>query len=277
MMKKDNKKTVLFYSSVKTKKMFSIQSYYRNDIMILRDLGYRVRLSKSCWDFVRFWRYSIAFVYFYRYGFFAGMCKLFFLSCVTCCRTGRLLFLLWIVAMWLSYMEEKCHPIVRYVIMWWISNVFFIWEIHQKRKSNIYWWHGCKIQIMFFGKEQIRPLWFSRKSTNGILRLVLCQLVRRGIAAIEALTAGCCLIHSGRGGLKDAAGEMGVQVDIEDMESVTQTCLKLYECPVDQGEIEEGIRFVKERFCYKTRLLFSFPPQLKQHVVFFFPPSLAYL
>ena len=43
-------------------------------------------------------------------------------------------------------------------------------------------------------------------------------------------------------------------VDIEDMESVTQTCLKLYECPVDQGEIEEGIRFVKERFCYKTRL-----------------------
>ena len=45
MMKKDNKKTVLFYSSVKTKKMFSIQSYYRNDIMILRDLGYRVRLS----------------------------------------------------------------------------------------------------------------------------------------------------------------------------------------------------------------------------------------
>ena len=174
MMKKDNKKTVLFYSSVKTKKMFSIQSYYRNDIMILRDLGYRVRLSKSCWDFVRFWRYSIAFVYFYRYGFFAALwakllgkkayftggidylepsfatpfqryVQALFLSCVTCCRTGRLLFLLWIVAMWLSYMEEKCHPIVRYVIMWWISNVFFIWEIHQKRKSNIYWWHGCKI------------------------------------------------------------------------------------------------------------------------------------
>ena len=73
MMKKDNKKTVLFYSSVKTKKMFSIQSYYRNDIMILRDLGYRVRLSKSCWDFVRFWRYSIAFVYFYRYGIIAAL------------------------------------------------------------------------------------------------------------------------------------------------------------------------------------------------------------
>ena len=73
MMKKGNKKTVLFYSSVKTKKMFSIQSYYRNDILILRDLGYRVRLSKSCWDFVCFWRYSVAFVYFYRYGFFAAL------------------------------------------------------------------------------------------------------------------------------------------------------------------------------------------------------------
>ena len=75
-----------------------------------------------------------------------------------------------------------------------------------------------------------------------------------GIAAIEALTAGCCLIHSGRGGLKDAAGEMGVQVDIEDLESLTQTCLELYDRPLDKDEIEKGIRFVKEHFCYKTRL-----------------------
>ena len=54
--------------------------------------------------------------------------------------------------------------------------------------------------------------------------------------------------------MKDAAGEMGVQVDIEDLESLTQTCLELYDRPLDKDEIEKGIRFVKERFCYKTRL-----------------------
>ena len=66
------KKSVLFFSSVKTKKMFSIQSYYRNDIMILKELGYDVHLSKSCWDFLCFWRYSVAFIYFYRYGLIAA-------------------------------------------------------------------------------------------------------------------------------------------------------------------------------------------------------------
>ena len=174
MMKKDNKKTVLFYSSVKTKKMFSIQSYYRNDIMILRDLGYRVRLSKSCWDFVRFWRYSIAFVYFYRYGFFAALWakllgkKAYFTGGIDYLEPSfatpfqryvqalffKLCNLLSDRSFIVSSMDcrnvaqlygEKCHPIVRYVIMWWSSNVFFVWEIHQKRKSNIYWWHGCKI------------------------------------------------------------------------------------------------------------------------------------
>ena len=44
-------KTVFFYSSVQTKKMFSIQSYYRNDILILKDLGYKVALSKKSFDF----------------------------------------------------------------------------------------------------------------------------------------------------------------------------------------------------------------------------------
>ena len=63
---------ILFYSSVKTKKMFSIQSYYRNDIQILRDLGYNVHLSNSILDFFIFWKYDIAFLYFYRYAFFAS-------------------------------------------------------------------------------------------------------------------------------------------------------------------------------------------------------------
>ena len=51
-------KTVFFYSSVQTKKMFSIQSYYRNDILILKDLGYKVALSKKSFDFLLFWKYD---------------------------------------------------------------------------------------------------------------------------------------------------------------------------------------------------------------------------
>lgn len=67
MIKKE-KKTILFYSSVKSKKMFSIQKFYKTDICILKELGYKVSLSNSMFDFLFFWRYDIAFVYFYRYG-----------------------------------------------------------------------------------------------------------------------------------------------------------------------------------------------------------------
>ena len=63
-----NPKHILFYSSVKTKKQFSYQEYYRTDIRILRDLGFTVHLSNRGMDFLYFWKYDIAFIYFYRYG-----------------------------------------------------------------------------------------------------------------------------------------------------------------------------------------------------------------
>jgi len=73
------KKTILFYSSVKTKRMFSIQKFYKTDITILKDLGYNVALSNSMVDYLCFWKYDIAFIYFYRYGLIPAMlAKLFF-------------------------------------------------------------------------------------------------------------------------------------------------------------------------------------------------------
>jgi glycosyltransferase involved in cell wall biosynthesis len=72
-------KTVLFYSSVKSKRMFSLQEYYKTDILILKKLGFKVKLSISAWDYFRFWEYDIAFIYFFRYGFFpALLSRLFF-------------------------------------------------------------------------------------------------------------------------------------------------------------------------------------------------------
>jgi len=59
---------ILFYSSVATKKQFSYQEYYRTDIRILRELGYKVILSNRFCDYLCFRRYDIAFIYFYRYG-----------------------------------------------------------------------------------------------------------------------------------------------------------------------------------------------------------------
>ena len=67
------RKKILFYSSVKTKKMFSIQQFYRTDIYILRELGYTVILSKSIFNYFLFWKYDIAFIYFYRYGLFPAL------------------------------------------------------------------------------------------------------------------------------------------------------------------------------------------------------------
>ncbi len=67
-----DQKHILFYSSVRTKKQFSYQEYYRTDIRILRDLGYTVRLSNRAIDFLHFRKYNIAFIYFYRYGVFSA-------------------------------------------------------------------------------------------------------------------------------------------------------------------------------------------------------------
>jgi glycosyltransferase involved in cell wall biosynthesis len=71
-------KTVLFYASVKTKKMFSIQGFYRTDIEILKKMGLNVKLSSSWIDFFLFWKYDISFLYFYRYSFFAGLISRFY-------------------------------------------------------------------------------------------------------------------------------------------------------------------------------------------------------
>lgn len=73
-----NSKKILFYSNVSTKKMFSVQRFYRTDIRILRKMNYKVLLSNNFFDFLAFWKYDIAFIYFYRYGFFSALFAKFF-------------------------------------------------------------------------------------------------------------------------------------------------------------------------------------------------------
>lgn len=78
MTKRMSKKRILFYSSIKNKRMFSIQGFYRTDIKILKENGYQVLLSSTFWDFLFFWKYDISFIYFYRYGIFPAVISKFF-------------------------------------------------------------------------------------------------------------------------------------------------------------------------------------------------------
>lgn len=66
-------KTVLFYSNVKSLKFFSLQKFYKIDIDILRSMGYNVKLTSSIFSFFKFYSYDIAFLYFFRFSFFAGL------------------------------------------------------------------------------------------------------------------------------------------------------------------------------------------------------------
>jgi len=65
-MKKE--KRVLFYSSVNDKKLFVTTGFYSTDIQILQDLGLSVNLTNSFNDFLKFWQYDIAFIYFWTKG-----------------------------------------------------------------------------------------------------------------------------------------------------------------------------------------------------------------
>lgn len=327
------KKSVLFYSSVRTKKMFSIQSYYRNDIQIFRDLEYDVHLSKSCWDFILFWRYSTAYIYFYRYGFFAALfAKLFFkkvyftggidyLDANFATKRQRMVQAIFfrlcnafsdksflvsssdvrnVSSLYRNVLPSNCElcfhvidverfvytsDIVKrpnqFLLVAWMQNidnvfrkgidkavkVFF--EVHKLHPESTFIIAGTqgggseyvmklvdelglKDCITYLGaiSEEYKILLMKQSR----FYFMLSTYEGFGIAAIESLAAGCCLIHSGRGGLMDAAGSHGVIVDISDLDGIVRKCLQLYESPIDFEEIKGSIAFVRERFSYSKRL-----------------------
>jgi glycosyltransferase involved in cell wall biosynthesis len=67
------RKKVLFYSSVKDVSDFATSSFYSIDIKILSDLGFDVEVTNKISAYFKYSRYDIAFIYFYRMGFFAGL------------------------------------------------------------------------------------------------------------------------------------------------------------------------------------------------------------
>lgn len=75
-MNKNNR--VLFYSSVKDVNLLLITGFYSTDIRILTDLGYCVQLTNSFFDYLKFWKYDIAFIYFWSKGLIPAVFSKFF-------------------------------------------------------------------------------------------------------------------------------------------------------------------------------------------------------
>ena len=75
-----------------------------------------------------------------------------------------------------------------------------------------------------------------------------------GIGAVEALAAGCIVIHSGKGGLKDGIADNGIEViDVNDYDEICNKILSLDENSCNEL-IAKGIQHVKTNFKYEKRL-----------------------
>jgi len=74
------KNRVLFYSSVRNKDLFRIQRFYHIDIELIKNIGFNIFESNRISDFLCFWKYDIAFIYFYRYGLFPAILSRLFLK-----------------------------------------------------------------------------------------------------------------------------------------------------------------------------------------------------
>lgn len=77
---KNNRKRILFYSSVKDKHLFYVQRFYQIDIEILQELGGTIMLSNTIFDALCFWKYDIVFAYFYRKSFFVALIAALFMK-----------------------------------------------------------------------------------------------------------------------------------------------------------------------------------------------------
>jgi glycosyltransferase involved in cell wall biosynthesis len=317
--------------------MFSIQSYYRNDILILKALGYEVLLSNTFWDFFCFWKYNISFLYFYRYSlipaflsklvrkkvYFTGgidyldknfatkkQCRLqaFFFRLCNFFSDGSILVSSTDVenvsALYGGKLPDNCrigfHSIDvesfvfegnlhekknQFCTIAWLANIDNMYrkgvdkavklfaEIVKLKPDSLFYIVGTKGEGSDYLLSLIQELNIQNKviylgsisESDKITLLKECKYYFQlstyegfGIAAIEALAAGCLVIHSGRGGLKDAVGEYGFQVDIDNFLPTSDLLQSIEKKSADNEFIGDGIKYVRETFSMNQRMnLFS--------------------
>lgn len=330
------KKQVLFYSSVKSKRMFAIQSYYRNDIQILRELGYQVLLSNSIFDFFCFWKYDIAYLFFYRYSLLCALTAKLFLKKVY--FTGGIDYLdedfatrkqrnAQILLFKLCYLLSDTNIIVsnsdkenikkvyngrfpkKCKLNFHVVNTdnliykgsfsskkrYFLTLAWMVKRDNVFR-KGIDKSLRIFakvvnscpdfqfiiagpegeGSQYVQELINSLNLKEHVFLLPAIsekhkkQLLQEsmfyfqlssyegfGIAAAEALAAGNILIHSGRGGLSDAAGGFGYIFDINDENSIADFLIE--QCTqktITNSTMHEATEYVQSHFSHENRKQF---------------------
>ena len=68
-----NKNRVLFFSSVSNPDLFRITGFYVLDIKALINAGFEVEVTNKFTSFLKFWKYDIAFLYFYKKSILPGI------------------------------------------------------------------------------------------------------------------------------------------------------------------------------------------------------------
>jgi len=322
---------VLFYSSVSDKDLFRITGFYKTDIQILKDLGYKVVLSNSFKDFFKFWKYDISFIYFWTKGLIpAGISKLFH---------KKVIFTGGIDNLDLEYNNSMLNYNIKKFIFklctifsdaniivstadlnninttkYKIKNIYLIPHVIEFRKykyddtlkNNIITtivWMGSKSNVLRKGVDKM--LYIYKKFLNynnnytiviigstgegtkyleeiskkiGIFNKVkftgrikeeekikylktskfyfqLSEYEGFGISSIEALAAGNIVIHSGKGGLKDALGSYGIKV--KDRINYNEIACLLRDIDNKYKEyfdfINDGIKYIGDNFSYRVR------------------------
>lgn len=330
------KKRILFYASVKRKRMFSLQGFFRTDIKILKELGFDVHLSNKAIDFLKFWKYDIAFIYFFRYGLFPAVIAKFFFKNVY--FTGGIdnldknfskkkdyliqyiffklcnIFSDTTIIVSTSDIENiakiyngqipkniiKSFHVINFekykysfetkkediitTICWMvkIENVFRKGIDKTLEVFKLYLEHNPKFKLVIIGpkgegsiyiENMITKLGISDNVllTGGITEYEKIRILNSskyytqlsdyegfGIASIEALASGNIVIHSGKGGLKDAVGRNGILIsDITDYKSISDKINEVdsfFSLEERKELITKGIEYVEQNFKYDNRL-----------------------
>ena len=326
------KMRVLFYSSVARKRQFSTQRFYRTDIHLLRELGHSVSLSHSWVDFLAFWRYDMAFIYFYRFGLipallarlagkiviftggidyldrgFAGF-KSFFVQAVFfnfCgivshaniivsnadlenCNRIPLLF-----SRRKNHLAKHCIEVDRFAfanidlrskcivtIAWMaraenvirkgvLETIKLFQQIHQRDQAfrliiigpigegtlavrALVHQLGLTQQVVITGavteEEKITRL------QSAVAYTQLSKYEGFGIAAIEALAAGCVVIHSNAGGLREAVADHGLVWSDGDPSCINALFQLLGNPERHAACARDGLSHVKNSYSHETRL-----------------------
>lgn len=322
-------KRILFYSSVSDVSFFNTQKFYQIDIDLLKDLGFLVIPTNKKKDFLKFWKYDIAFCYFYKWAFIPAVIsrllfkKVYFTGGIDDLskdkkskryKRQKLLFRIcyrfatkcFIVStedyknvgdiiknkkkLFLSFHSIRIDSFSRnltdnrtddFFSIAWMKNkdnvmrkgldkaLLLFSELSKKEKyaNSVFYIAGTEGD----GSDYLRQIIKNNSISNVVFLgniteeqkieylnsvtyyFQLSEYEGFGLAALEALAAGCIVIHSGRGGLKDCISGDGIIVDIAS--SLTEQIKNLDDSLVKftEQQIENGIKRISSLFSNERR------------------------